>query len=231
MYKLLFFIFISFNLGASVLTDSSKVIHVYGKVINKHNSVPVQAEMVVKDAITRKKITSFKTNGDSAKYAFVLTSGGNYIIEVTANKYINYVYILNIKNGERGHAHKAIVHLTPVANNETFVLNDVHFTPNKFDLLPESFDELDKLADFLKKNSMYKVEIGGHTSKNKDTDKFNLDLSTNRALAVKKYLVKKGIDENRITHKGYGNSKPLLDSDDTDSSHKNRRVEVTLKME
>ena len=59
-------------------------------------------------------------------------------------------------------------------------------------------------------------------------DKFNQELSTNRALAVKNYLVTKGIAESRIKAVGFGCTKPIYT--DTDESHqaKNRRVEFKI---
>jgi outer membrane protein OmpA-like peptidoglycan-associated protein len=73
-----------------------------------------------------------------------------------------------------------------------------------------------------------KVEIGGHTSINTSSEKWNYDLSYNRAKAVKDYLVTKGIAGDRVLVKGYGNSKPIDKVFEESHQAKNRRVEFTI---
>jgi len=72
-----------------------------------------------------------------------------------------------------------------------------------------------------------KVELGGHTD-NVGSDESNLILSEKRASAVVNYLVSNGITAERLSAKGYGESKPL-DSNDTEKGRaKNRRTEFTI---
>ena len=52
-----------------------------------------------------------------------------------------------------------------------------------------------------------------------------MKLSTARAESVKKYLVKKGIDANRITTKGFGPDKPAASNTTKEGKQKNRRIE------
>ena len=107
-------------------------------------------------------------------------------------------------------------------------MNNLFFTANKYDILPESYPELDKLYALLKENPTVKIEIGGHTSINTSDQKFNEELSSNRALAVKKYLVSKGIDSPRIRTEGFGDSKPLESNTTEEGRQKNRRVEFKI---
>lgn len=109
----------------------------------------------------------------------------------------------------------------------SIVLNNIYFNQGDDELLPESHKELDKLVDLLNKNKELKIEIGGHTD-NFGTDELNLSLSTKRALAVKNYLVQKGISDSRLKHKGYGSSKPIADNDTAEGRKKNRRVEFVI---
>jgi outer membrane protein OmpA-like peptidoglycan-associated protein len=71
-----------------------------------------------------------------------------------------------------------------------------------------------------------KIDIHGHTSINKEGEKFNIDLSTHRASAVKNYLVSKGINEGRIQYKGFGFNEPVYSGDDPEKQAVNRRVEI-----
>jgi len=79
----------------------------------------------------------------------------------------------------------------------------------------------------LQKNSTLKIRINGHTD-NVGSDENNLTLSTNRAKAVKDFLIKNGIASKRSRHKGYGETKPI-DSNDTEwGRQNNRRTEFVM---
>ncbi|HYF03045.1 MAG TPA: OmpA family protein, partial [Patescibacteria group bacterium] len=58
---------------------------------------------------------------------------------------------------------------------------------------------------------------------------YNDKLSSDRASAVKTYLVKNGIAAHRITTKGYGKRQPLVESKDEAARAQNRRVEMVIK--
>ena len=65
------------------------------------------------------------------------------------------------------------------------------------------------------------IEISGHTD-NIGSEVYNEILSQKRADSVVKFLLKKGINKNRLTAKGYGQSKPI-DTNETDIGRANNR--------
>ena len=69
--------------------------------------------------------------------------------------------------------------------------------------------------------------LAGHTD-NQGDQKLNLNLSEQRVMSVKQYLVTKGISEKRISGKGYGSSKPIADNSKEETRRLNRRVEFTI---
>ena len=76
-------------------------------------------------------------------------------------------------------------------------------------------------------NSKMNVELAGHTDNTGDA-KTNLDLSNKRAMAVKDYLVNRGIDAARLKAAGYGQTKPI-DTNETDAGRQNnRRTELKI---
>jgi len=94
-------------------------------------------------------------------------------------------------------------------------------------LRPESYFELNKVYKLMIENPLMEIQIDGHTD-NIGSTASNLILSEERAKAVKNYIIKKGIDKNRIISKGFGEEKPI-DTNDTESGkQKNRRVEFTI---
>jgi outer membrane protein OmpA-like peptidoglycan-associated protein len=105
------------------------------------------------------------------------------------------------------------VPMVPITSDIPTVLANVFFDLGKSTLRPESFVELDKLVDLLVKNSTIKVEIGGHTDTRGD-DKDNLKLSTDRAKTVFDYIILKGINAERMSYKGYGETKTVVSDEE-----------------
>jgi outer membrane protein OmpA-like peptidoglycan-associated protein len=80
---------------------------------------------------------------------------------------------------------------------------------------------------YLKANSLYKIEIAGHTDDVGD-EQNNLSLSERRAKTVANYLIQKGIPKDRIVAVGYGESLPVVPNISESDRAKNRRVEIKI---
>jgi outer membrane protein OmpA-like peptidoglycan-associated protein len=95
-------------------------------------------------------------------------------------------------------------------------------------LKSESFSNLDKVVEIATKYPNAKIIVEGHTDDQGD-DSMNMDLSRRRAEAVKKYLVAKGVNADRIVTAGYGETKPLAENTTEEGRAINRRVDITLE--
>lgn len=110
---------------------------------------------------------------------------------------------------------------------KTYILQNVYFDTGKSTLRSNSYTALKNLAELLKNKSTMTIEIAGHTD-NVGNDDANKKLSENRAKSVKDYLVKQGIDSNRITTKGYGETQPIAPNSTDEGKQKNRRTEIHI---
>ena len=110
---------------------------------------------------------------------------------------------------------------------EKIAFHNLYFEKAKAAVLEKSFPALDELAMGLEKNLSLRIQIEGHTD-NVGSDKDLMELSWQRAEAIKSYLVEKGIDESRISTVGYGSKRPVSDNFSEENRSKNRRVEVRL---
>jgi Outer membrane protein and related peptidoglycan-associated (lipo)proteins len=92
-------------------------------------------------------------------------------------------------------------------------------------LKTESYAVLDQIGREMQKDPDAKFIIDGHASV-EGTAAYNMELSIDRANAVKLYLVNSGIDGNNLTVKGYGATKPIASNDSESGRAQNRRVEI-----
>jgi outer membrane protein OmpA-like peptidoglycan-associated protein len=113
---------------------------------------------------------------------------------------------------------------------------DILFDFDKWSIRKDAEESLAKVADILAA-TQYSVSIIGHTDA-KGAEAYNLELSKNRADAVKSWLVDKAsIDSSRIETSGKGESEPTAPNshpdgtDNPEGRKKNRRVEIRIHKE
>ncbi|HXG51129.1 MAG TPA: OmpA family protein [candidate division Zixibacteria bacterium] len=109
----------------------------------------------------------------------------------------------------------------------TIILDDVLFDFDKSNIKPEAAKILDRLVAFMKENKDKRVSLSGHTD-SIGTEAYNQKLSERRVNSVRDYLVKHGIERDRITGQGFGESKPIADNRTKEGRAKNRRVEIKV---
>lgn len=113
----------------------------------------------------------------------------------------------------------------PAPAPKKLILEGVNFDNDQATLRQDSFTVLDQAAASLKEWGDVKVEVAGHTD-SRSGDDYNLKLSQRRADAVRSYLISKGVAADRLSAKGYGESKPVADNETEVGRFKNRRVEL-----
>jgi outer membrane protein OmpA-like peptidoglycan-associated protein len=104
------------------------------------------------------------------------------------------------------------------------VTHGINFDVDKATIRPEAMGTLNMIVGVMKDNPDIKFEIDGHTD-NSGAAAHNLDLSQQRADAVKTQLVGMGIDASRLTTKAFGDTKPISDNNSPEGKANNRRIE------
>lgn len=110
-------------------------------------------------------------------------------------------------------------------------LDNIYFEAGLANILRTSFNSLDNLWAFLEKNASVKIEIQGHVNgPNQPLDmNYSNNLGYHRARAVYEYLINKGINKERLSYKGYGNTQMIFPNAIMESEMaKNRRVEIMI---
>ena len=118
---------------------------------------------------------------------------------------------------------------------ESIALEGLTFEPGRHIMTQHSVQIIYKLLKTLEQNPGLKIEIQGHVCCDDgyedgfDYDSRDRNLSTNRAKAVYEFLVKKGIDPNRLQYRGFGHSKPkVFPEKNPGDEQTNRRVEILI---
>ncbi len=108
------------------------------------------------------------------------------------------------------------------------VTTGIKFDVNKATLKPESMGVINTIFQLMKEHPEIKFSVEGHTDSDGD-DASNQTLSERRAKSVVEQLLKLGIAPDRLTSKGWGESKPIDSNTTPEAKANNRRVEF-IKM-
>lgn len=195
-----------------------------GDIISVRDKKPISAEVKVycnSDFVQENS----KTVADG-KFAQPLTNFGFYIIDFSAQGYVDIVDTVWVLSCNRKTLHKK-VELQPIETGLTLELKNIYFNFGKTSLSSDSFTELDRLVEFFSHNPSIKVEIAGHTDSD-GPDDYNLILSQARAQEVVNYLKSKGVSEMQLSAKGYGETKPIDSNLTMEGKAVNRRVEMIV---
>jgi outer membrane protein OmpA-like peptidoglycan-associated protein len=180
------------------------------------------------------------------EYIFMVRKKGYYTKRLRANVNVNGCILCmegfgsvtpnTVQNMTSNNASGALitsVSLKKLLLNETVKIDNIYYDKGKFELRDESIKQLNELGELLRDNPQVLIELNSHTD-SRGSNKDNLELSQRRAEAVVAYLQKNtGIDKNRLTAKGYGETK-LINScaDNIDCAEElhqpNRRTEFTV---
>jgi len=106
-------------------------------------------------------------------------------------------------------------------------IKNLYFKADSSAIETDSYDVLNEIFYFLRTNEDITVEIGGHTN-TKPPKEYCDSLSTARAKEVATYLIRKGIEKERIVYRGYGKDRPLINSKSSMANRRNQRVEIKI---
>jgi peptidoglycan-associated lipoprotein len=143
--------------------------------------------------------------GAGGDFKFALRADVDYIIVASKKGYLKGKDKETTKGQEKSRDFMVTILLTPIDN--PIELPNILYDFGKWDLRPESMVSLDKLVETLNDNSNVTIELMSHTD-SRDTEAYNQDLSQKRAQVVVQYLIEKGIEAERLSPKGYGESAP-----------------------
>ena len=211
------------------------VTYLQAKVIDGKTGEPLEAEVNMVELKSGEEVFSGSVGRDGSLFR-VLRAGGQYTFnaEVPGYRFTSFRFEPD-SSATAADPFRLEIEMTEVelAVEEEekepagIVLRNVLFEFASYDLTASSFPELDRLAAYLTENEKLQVEIHGHTD-NVGGEEHNQLLSENRARAVVEYLIEKGVDDERISSRGFGENQPIASNETEEGRAQNRRTEMVI---
>lgn len=177
-----------------------------GTIYEENTKIPIGGIEVQLLNLKTNKIELYIT-ADDGKYIFKdLDPKTEYRVTAENPDCINSSIDTSTSNWKESPSIQADIELSCVGN--VVRLKKIHYETDKYNIRPEDKQELNSLIEILNKYPDMKIELRSHTDSRSD-DNYNLELSDKRAKSAVRYLVKNGINVNRLVAKGYGESMPL----------------------
>jgi peptidoglycan-associated lipoprotein len=179
--------------------------NVTGLVKDEKTGTPINSSLVQLIASDGSNLQS--ETGTAGDFKFALKAGVDYIFLASKRGYLNGKEKETTKGQEKSREFMITILLTAI--DKPIELPNILYDFGKWDLRPESMVSLDKLVETLLDNPNITIELMSHTD-SRDTEEYNQDLSQKRAQTVVQYLIEKGIEPERLSAKGYGESTPKV---------------------
>jgi outer membrane protein OmpA-like peptidoglycan-associated protein len=191
--------------------------------------------IMVRDEKTRQPVTGQivirELNKLNALYNasdLIFPKDRNLVFNISVDAFGYFPFDRELKIMTKG-SDTLLVELMAVEVGKQIELEGIEFFPQSNKLLPASEERLKRLRDFLIFNSEIRIEVQGHVHHVGNNNFSSKRLSKRRANSVKNFLVKNGIDKNRLVAVGYGNTQMRYPNAQSASEERaNRRVEVRI---
>lgn len=205
------------------------------KTVDKKTNKPIRSNIGFDYGDREMKFSSIGTSGISPTYKMLSED-----LEISASSIGYLSEYLKIPESDIEKPIDTLVYtiaLRKVKITGKFTFNNIYFYTDSDEIRPESEPDLHKLLAVMQRNKEAYIEIQGHMNypidrpMNSVQDRYNKELSFKRAKAINDYLVKSGIDQQRLTYKGMGNSRMKFKLPASRAQEdQNKRVEIyTLK--
>lgn len=135
-----------------------------------------------------------------------LAPGGKYLFLATCKGYLNYRAELTVDSLAQKE-HQYVLQFPLPSISIPVLVRGVYYEFDKADLTDNSREALDRLVKVLKENPNITIELSAHCDY-RGRAEYNERLSQRRAESVVRYLTEHGVEAERLTAKGYGESQP-----------------------
>ncbi|NJK97653.1 MAG: OmpA family protein [Bacteroidales bacterium] len=203
------------------------VSYMKGIVYDAETKRPLKAKFELIDLHTAATVMQSYSQSSDGTFIISIPSGRDYALNANAPGYLFFSENFTLTHSDFVEPYLIDVPMKPIRSGEKSIMRNIFFDTDKFTLKPESAVELEHLLKLLKDNPKVKIQISGHTD-NVGTPEHNRILSENRAKAVVDFLTRNGIEIDRLSAKGFGETQPVAKNDTDEGRAQNRRTEFQI---
>ena len=198
-----------------------------GVVLDASTGEALDAEVAMIDLETGQAISRTRSNREEG-FVIPLPGLGNYSFEASAEGHVFGMTTYAQQGGESLNRSPFVqIDLEPIVSGQSFTLEAIQFESGLARLSSEYQAGCERLAQWMLDNPLVDIEVEGHTD-NVGSVPFNMQLSLDRAEAVKEFLLDRGVYEARILTEGRGPLDPIADNDSEEGRAANRRVQIVI---
>lgn len=183
---------------------------------------------------TDNKSNMYQTSDVAGKFIYQLEQNSDYSIVANQAGRYSQTELVSTQGLDRSKTLYVTLKLgvCNLVEGDNWVLKNIHYDFDKFNIRSDAAVILDNVVAIMKQNPSLVIELSSHTDSRGD-DQYNQRLSQQRAESAVAYLVRNGIDRNRLVAAGYGESRLLNDCGNgvncSEEQHQaNRRTEIKV---
>ena len=201
-------------------------------IVTNANSGAIIAEANVSILDDKNNIISTIKANNKGEVSYTVDCEKTYTIQAIKDGFESnsFAVIASNKKGGSIKIDAVLMPISEIITEKEVKLKPIFFEYNNSNITQQGAFELDKLVQIMKNNEKLIIFVKSHTD-NRGTDEFNLLLSDKRVKATIQYVISNGIDPNRISGKGFGETEPKVDCKEncTEEEHEqNRRSEFLI---
>jgi peptidoglycan-associated lipoprotein len=207
------------------------VLTLRGRCIQGPGGAPLPGVAVALFDAQRREHARTTTSG-TGEFSFTLLPGQDYQVQATLGGYFTNSADRSTLGQRISRDYDLTFSMTPVELDRPMVVDDIYYELDRWDITAEAAVELKKLARLFNENPSLHFEISSHTD-SRASATYNLVLSEARAKSAVDFLVRIGVDPQRVTARGYGEARLVNHCRDgvecSEEEHqRNRRTEFTV---
>ncbi len=203
-----------------------RVLFIKGDLKDENNDVPSMAKIELRNTANQ-QLADVVYDSSSGKYASVVLFDEDYILTVKKQGYAYTSGYFSKNDSLNAEPRTVDLSLKKTEIGGTYKLNNILFDTESSTLTQQDKNIISDFAIYLKENPSLKVALQGHTDNIGDAGA-NMKLSEDRAKSVLEFLVSAGIRRDRLSYKGFGQTKPVAENNTAEGRSKNRRTEFVI---
>lgn len=177
------------------------ILFVEGEVMDEEGRYLPNTEVTLAELLTGEDTTVI--TGPDGKFSFPLKPGKDYTMRAHDKEHLSQSQPLSTRGLVQSDTLHTEFKLSTISVDSPIAVKNILYDYDKWDIRPDAARELDKLARLFKDNPHMSFELGAHTD-SRGGDNYNLVLSDARANSAVNYLIQQGVDPDRISARGFG---------------------------